>query len=114
MPAIILHIVFKDQYHLYDEDKPFGLKRRDTNKFKYGSNGDLLYLNDDLNLNNTYHANSKNLNISTSPSGTNLYNMDQEGIDGRGLINNNRNSPESIIKVILQLSIIKYFIVSLW
>ena len=73
MPTIILHIVFKDQYHLYETENPFGQKKKETSKNK-NSNSDLMNLNDDLNTMNTFYHENRGLRINTSPSALNLLN----------------------------------------
>lgn len=90
--------MFQDQYHLYEDDKPFGLKRRETIKWKRGSNGDLTNLNEDLNMSSTYN---RNLHISTSPSRQNFNNIDNDGYSELNTVSNRRNSSDAQYKVIL-------------
>ena len=71
MATIILHIVFKDQYHLYETENPFGSRKKDLNKNKL-SNSNLTNLNEDINGLNTFYQENKILRIETSPSALNL------------------------------------------
>ena len=67
LPTIILHIVFEDQFHLYENDgTPFGGNRRESTKTRE-SNSDIGFANGELSPTHTYEK-TKTMHETQYPS----------------------------------------------